>query len=191
MCLGCNDKYAGQVTITGHTCPTSVSAAVSASRWYQLKHQVIFRSRSRGYGGDFLRRANNESGGRICLSWPLQTRRVLVAKLSDQKDVPDEPMNDRVSKLEKQMGRVLGMLDGIQGSLGKIASTNKPRYDRSPSPTRRQVPKLACFACGEEGHFAANCPKIRHKSVSWVSGGDGEVSCPLSGLNDSGSDPEA
>ena len=106
-------------------------------------------------------------------------------------ELPDGPMNDRVSKLEKQMGRVLGMLDGIQGSLGKIASTNKPRYDRSPSPARRQAPKLACFACGEEGHFAANCPKIRHKSVSWISGGNGEVSCPLSGLNDSGSDPEA
>ena len=81
----------------------------------------------------------------------------------------------------------MGVLDGIQWSLGKLASTNKPRYDRSPSPTRRQAQKLAYFACGEEGHFAANCPKIRHKSVSWVSGGDGDVSCPLSDdLNTSG-----
>ena len=71
LCQGCSDKDAGQVTITGHTRPTSVSAAVSAIRWYQLNHQVIFGSRSRGkgcgYGGDFLRRANNEpEGGFVC-----------------------------------------------------------------------------------------------------------------------------
>ena len=78
--------------------PTSVSAAI---RWYQLNHQIIFGSRSRGKAVAMVE-TNNEPG------WDLFVTAVINSAGASGKTVrphgcqefPDGPMNDRVSSFE-------------------------------------------------------------------------------------------